>query len=57
MSEDDWHIGFPMALGVFLNGEEIPNPDPRGYRVIDDRLWLYGSRTLTSSRWMSKIHG
>jgi isoamylase len=36
MSDEDWHSGFAHALGVFLNGRAIPDPDPRGERVTDD---------------------
>ncbi len=36
MSEDDWESGFAKSVGVFLNGEAIPDPDPRGEKVTDD---------------------
>ena len=28
------------ALGVFLNGKAIPNPNPRGEAVSDDKFYL-----------------
>ncbi|MGH8973753.1 MAG: glycogen debranching enzyme, partial [Acidimicrobiia bacterium] len=36
MSDEDWNSGFAKSLGVFLNGEAIPDPDPRGDRITDD---------------------
>jgi glycogen operon protein len=36
MSRRDWRTGDRRALGVFLNGEEIPSPSPTGEPVIDD---------------------
>lgn len=38
MSEQDWTSAELLALGVFLNGKEIPTPDERGRRVVDDSL-------------------
>ena len=40
MHDDDWRIDFAKAIGVFLNGEEIPDPDPRGRRVVDDSFFV-----------------
>jgi glycogen operon protein len=36
MSEEDWDSGFAKSVGVFLNGDAIPDPDPRGEKVVDD---------------------
>ena len=36
MTEDDWNAGYNKSLGVFLNGDAISEPDPRGRRVSDD---------------------
>jgi glycogen operon protein len=36
MDDDDWDSGFARSLGVFLNGDAIPEPGPRGERVVDD---------------------
>jgi isoamylase len=30
MNDDDWQVGFAISLGVFLNGDALPDPDPRG---------------------------
>jgi len=40
MAEPDWGQGSVKSLGVFLNGETIPNPNPRGEPVIDDNFYL-----------------
>ncbi len=36
MSEEDWQAGFTKSLAVFLNGEGLTAPDPRGSRIVDD---------------------
>jgi len=36
MTQEDWNNGYARALTVFLNGERITEPDPRGQRVADD---------------------
>ena len=36
MSHDDWAEGWAKSITVFLNGEAIPTPDPRGEPVVDD---------------------
>ncbi|MFI0443997.1 glycogen debranching protein GlgX [Actinomadura sp. 6N118] len=40
MTDDDWAVGFAKSLGVFLNGEAITEPDPRGRRISDDSFLL-----------------
>ena len=40
MSDQDWNTGFVKSLAVFLNGQAIPDPDPRGARVTDDDFIL-----------------
>jgi glycogen operon protein len=40
MSEEDWEAGFAKSLGVFLNGEGITAPDPRGERIVDNTFYL-----------------
>ncbi|WP_141583877.1 glycogen debranching protein GlgX [Actinomadura sp. WMMA1423] len=40
MTDHDWNVGFAKSLGVFLNGEAISEPDPRGRRVRDDSFLL-----------------
>lgn len=36
MGDRDWSAGFSKALNVFLNGDAIGEPDPRGRQVRDD---------------------
>jgi glycogen operon protein len=40
MTDDDWHAGFAKSLSVFLNGDALPDPDPRGRRFRDDSFLL-----------------
>lgn len=40
MVEADWGQGNVKSLGVFLNGETIPNPNPHGEPVTDDNFYL-----------------
>jgi len=39
MSDAEWHEGY-RSIGIFLNGEKIPTPGPRGERVVDDSFLL-----------------
>jgi glycogen operon protein len=40
MTDDDWQAGFAKSLGVFLNGDALPDPDLRGRRLRDDSFLL-----------------
>lgn len=40
MTDDDWEAGFAKSLAVFLNGQAISEPDPRGRRMHDDSFLL-----------------
>ncbi|SEL18914.1 glycogen debranching protein GlgX [Ectothiorhodospira marina] len=40
MEEDHWGEGFASSLGIFINGESLPSPGPRGERIVDDRFFL-----------------
>jgi glycogen operon protein len=40
MTEEQWHDGFTKAIAIFLNGEEIAAPGPRGERIIDTSFLL-----------------
>jgi isoamylase len=40
MTEDDWHVGFAKALGLFLNGEGVVRRDRWGRRMVDDSFYL-----------------
>jgi len=39
MTQRDWQSGEPV-LGMFLNGDEIPTPGPRGEKIRDDSFML-----------------
>jgi glycogen operon protein len=36
MNDEDWDSGFGKSVAVYLNGQGIPDLDPRGQRVTDD---------------------
>jgi isoamylase len=40
MSEQDWHHEHSRAVAVFLNGNELPSPGPRGERLHDHSFLL-----------------
>jgi glycogen operon protein len=40
MTDADWNAGYAKSLAVFLNGDAITEPDPRGRRVADDSFLL-----------------
>ncbi|HEX2295521.1 MAG TPA: glycogen debranching enzyme, partial [Actinomycetota bacterium] len=40
MTQEDWNAGYAKSVGVFLNGEEIPQCGPRGERIVDDSFLL-----------------
>ena len=45
MTDRDWRDGELMSVGVFLNGEAISEPDPRGEQVRDHSfLLLFNAR-------------
>ena len=41
MTEEQWNDGFAKAIGIFLNGEEIPTAGERGERIIDDCFLMF----------------
>ncbi|MBD2100307.1 glycogen debranching protein GlgX [Leptolyngbya sp. FACHB-261] len=41
MTDEQWTIGFAKAVGVFLNGEAMQTPGPRGERIIDESFLLF----------------
>ena len=40
MTDQDWNVAFARALGVFLNGDGIDSPGPRGEQVVDDSFYV-----------------
>jgi len=51
MSEDDWSGGHATSIGLFLNGEGISSPDPRGQRVVDDSFLLLFNTSPDPIEW------
>ncbi len=58
MSEENWGQGFAKSLAIYLNGRNIPNPNPRGDAVSDDNFYIILNAhyeplpfTLPSSKW------
>jgi isoamylase len=40
MTGEDWGSGFAKSVGVFLNGQGIPDRDARNQRITDDSFLL-----------------
>jgi glycogen operon protein len=40
MSDEDWSHAYARSVMVFLNGDKIFEPDPRGRRIVDDSLLI-----------------
>jgi isoamylase len=58
MSDEQWQVGFAKSLAVFLNGDAIASPGPRGERVTDESfLVLFNAHheslpfRLPEARW------
>jgi isoamylase len=41
MSDEQWEVGYSKAIGVFLDGSQIPSPGPQGQRISDDSFLLF----------------
>jgi glycogen operon protein len=41
MTSEDWENGFAKSLMVYLNGDAITSPDPRGQKVESDSFMLF----------------
>ncbi|MEW9530312.1 glycogen debranching protein GlgX [Microbispora sp. NPDC049125] len=40
MNDGDWHTGYAKSVAVFVNGEAISEPGPRGERITDESFLL-----------------
>jgi isoamylase len=40
VTAEQWSGGATKSLGVFLNGDELPNPGPRGEPITDDSFMI-----------------
>ncbi|HEY9861909.1 MAG TPA: glycogen debranching protein GlgX [Candidatus Obscuribacterales bacterium] len=41
MGDEQWEIGYAKAIGMFLDGRQIPSPGPQGQRISDDSFILF----------------
>jgi isoamylase len=41
MTSDQWEVGYAKAIGVFLNGNQLPSVGPKGERISDDSFLLF----------------
>jgi isoamylase len=41
MTQEQWEVDYSKAIAVFLDGNQIPSPGPRGERVSDDSFLLF----------------
>ena len=51
MTDADWKTGYAKAMGVFLNGDAITEPDPRGEPVRDETFLLLFSADSQPARF------
>src|SRR5690606_25983322 len=51
MSEEDWRVGYARSLMVWLNGNAITPPGPRGERTTDDDFLLLFNANLEPMRF------
>ena len=40
MTQQDWGASYANSMAVFLNGDAISEPDPRGEKISDARFLL-----------------
>ncbi|MEU8887635.1 glycogen debranching protein GlgX [Streptomyces sp. NPDC048442] len=58
MTQDDWEAAQAKALTVFLNGEAISEPGPRGERIADDSfLLMFNASARTLEFMVPEDHG
>ncbi|MDP1820471.1 MAG: glycogen debranching protein GlgX [Acidimicrobiales bacterium] len=51
MTDEDWHESHALAIGLFLNGESITDPDVRGQRIVDDSFLLLFNADADPLEW------
>jgi glycogen operon protein len=52
MTESDWNEHRETSVGMFLNGEAITSPGPRGERVVDDSFLLLINASPEPRKWV-----
>jgi isoamylase len=40
MTHEEWFNGFAKSIGMFLNGDGLPDPGPHGESIIDDSFFI-----------------
>lgn len=67
IDEEEWQNSATGAISIFLNGEEIPNLDSRGQRILDDSFLLFFNpseetlqfnipKSIETRQWQSVIN-
>ena len=51
MTEADWTEHHETCVGMFLNGEAITSPGPRGERIVDDSFLLLINASPEPRKW------
>jgi isoamylase len=51
MTEADWNEHHETCVGMFLNGEAITSPGPRGERVVDDSFLVLFNASPDPRKW------
>jgi isoamylase len=51
MTEADWNEHHETCVGMFLNGEAIPSPGPRGGHVVDRSFLLLINASSEPRKW------
>ncbi len=51
MTHDDWNSGLAAAIGIFLNGDAMPQVDLRGEPVVGDSFLLLLNPTADTIEW------
>jgi isoamylase len=51
MTDEDWSAGFAKSLTVFLNGDGISEPGPRGQHIRDDSFLLLFNASETDLKF------
>ncbi len=41
MTDEQWQVGYAKAIGVFLNGKQLPDRGPKGGQVRDNSFLLF----------------
>jgi isoamylase len=51
MTEADWSKGHQTCVGMFLNGQAITSPGPRGERIVDDSFLVLINASPEPRKW------